>query len=70
MGSTHAHGCAKLKIDPGVCFLMQKAGLEWSVEQEITTQGIAPTQEQQKIIKEGHESTAEIHFYSDWLVTT
>ena len=69
-GSTHAHGCAKLKNDPGICSLMQKAGLGWSVQQDITTKGLEPTQEQQKIIQEGQESTAEILLYSDWLVTT
>ena len=69
-GSTHAHGCAKLKNDPGICSLMQKAALAWLVEQDINTQGIEPTEQQQKIIQEGNESKAEVILYADWLVTT
>ena len=28
-GSTHAHGCAKLKNDPGLCTLVEKAAVGW-----------------------------------------
>lgn len=43
--------------------LMQKAALPWSVQQEINAQGTQPTQEQQKILQEGLESTAKV---LDW----
>ena len=33
-GSTHAHGCAKLKNDPGICHLAEKAATGWLAEQE------------------------------------
>ena len=32
-GSIHAHGCAKLKNDPGLCKLISAAALGWSEEQ-------------------------------------
>ena len=31
-GSTHAHGCAKLKNDPGLCELVKIAALGWMEE--------------------------------------
>ena len=34
-GSTHAHGCAKLKNDPGICTLVQKAALAWDITQNL-----------------------------------
>ena len=47
-GSTHAHGCAKLKNDPGICLLMQKGALAWMVKAQLTND-ISPTEEQQQI---------------------
>lgn len=34
-GSTHAHGCAKLKNDPGICSLVQKAATAWLIQQDL-----------------------------------
>lgn len=33
-GSTHAHGCAKLKNDPGLCSLVKTAAAGWVAEQK------------------------------------
>ena len=42
-GSTHAHGCAKLKTDPGLCNLIKKAAIAWSMQnsQESETNDIS-----------------------------
>ena len=34
-GSTHAHGCARLKNDPGICSLVRLAAEGWLAEQEL-----------------------------------
>lgn len=44
-GSTHAHGCAKLKNDPGICNFMQKAAQAWVVKAELSDDD-TPTEEQ------------------------
>ena len=46
-GSTHAHGCAKLRNDPGICNLMHMAAQAWEVKTELSD-GVTPTEEQQK----------------------
>ena len=69
-GSTHAHGCAKLKNDPGIYSLVQKAALAWSIEEELITRDEQPTDVQQEIIQKGQESKATVLLYCDWLVTT
>ena len=51
-GNTHAHGCAKLKNDPGICNLMQKAAWAWEVKTELSD-CVTPTEEQQKILYDG-----------------
>ena len=33
-GSTHAHGCAKLHNDPGICQLVEKAAAAWAISEE------------------------------------
>ena len=45
-GSTHAHGCAKLKNDP------------WLLEQELKQIGSAPSPEQAQALQCGEEATA------------
>jgi len=63
-GNGHAHGCAKLKNDPGICALVQKAATAWLVTQEednVTDCDV------QRIIDEGEQAALE---YIDWLVTT
>lgn len=33
-GSTHAHGCVKLKNDPGICKLIENAATAWALTEE------------------------------------
>ena len=35
-GSIHAHGCAKLKNDPGLCNLITKAAKGWEAQQKLS----------------------------------
>lgn len=67
-GSTHAHGCAKLRNDPGICNLMHMAAQAWEVKTELSD-GVTPTEEQ-KILCDGAEAEHAVLQYSDWLVTT
>ena len=66
-GSTHAHGCAKLKNDPGICALVQKAAVAWlaAQDEENTTDCDA-----QRLFEEGEQAKATALQYIDWLVTT
>ena len=66
-GSTHAHGCAKLKNDPGICTLVQKAATTWLVlqqEENMTDCNV------QRILDKGEQAKATTLQYIDWLVTT
>ena len=36
-GSTHAHGCVKLKNDPGLCNLVNAAAIGWMEEEKCKT---------------------------------
>ena len=69
-GSTHAHGCDKLKNDSCICSLMQKAAFAWSIKQKLNSRGEEQTEHQEQVIQEGEESKAAVCLYSDWLVTT
>ena len=69
-GSTHAHGCAKLKNDPGICSLVQKAALGWLVEQELEQTDTAPSPEQVQALQCGEDASTLVLQYADWLVTT
>ena len=68
--STHAHGCAKLKNDPDICSLVQKAALGWLVEQELEQTDTAPSPEQVQALQCGEDATTLVLQYADWLVTT
>ena len=68
-GSIHAHGCAKLKNDPGLCDLVTKAGEGWLAEQKVEKKPEL-TEELQPIISAGLEAKAKAIQYCDWLVTT
>ena len=37
-GSIHAHGCAKLSNDPGLCNLVKTAAQGWTLEQILHLQ--------------------------------
>ena len=70
-GSTHAHGCAKLKNDPGICNLVKKAALGWlAAEQHQTNAEVPDYTVLHKIIHEGETAKATALEYCDWLVTT
>ena len=77
-GSTHAHGCAKLHNDPGLCTLIEKAAAAWAIteEQQGNSSGncsASPqhaSDERDRIIREGMEAKALVLQYADWLVTT
>lgn len=45
-GSTHAHGCAKLKNDKGICTLVEKAATGWLAEQQVQNCGTAAASEE------------------------
>lgn len=69
-GSTHAHGCAKLKNDPGICSLVQKAATAWLLKQNLQQTGATATPEQEKMLLCGEDATKLVLQYADWLVTT
>ena len=72
-GSTHAHGCAKLSNDPGLCKLVEKVAAAWAILEEPGNGDIdvASLDENDKlIVQEGQEAKAEVLQYADWLVTT
>ena len=68
-GSTHAHGCAKLSNDPGICGLIQKVALAWNILDDANSTIIQPD-ERVHILQEGEKVKAEVLSYCDWLVTT
>ena len=69
-GSTHAHGCAKLKNDPGICSLVQKAAAAWSVKLQLQEGNASPNSEEEAILECGKEATKLVTDYADWLITT
>ena len=69
-GSTHAHGCAKLKNDPGISQLVTKAAAGWLLSNEPSTGEAYSTSTRDAIIREADEAKAAVLQYADWLVTT
>lgn len=77
-GSTHAHGCAKLTNDPGICQLVEKAATAWAISEEDSndsdngTSQFPPIDEMERaqILLEGDEAKAAVLQYANWLVTT
>ena len=69
-GSTHAHGCAKLKNDQGICTLVEEAATGWLAEQEMQTcKNVAAHEELLHAIEEGARAKAQALQYARWLVT-
>ena len=68
-GSTHAHGCAKLKNDPGLCELVKIAALGWMEEKANESNKSEPCHNQHVILYGQHAKKKAIT-YVDWLVTT
>ena len=74
-GSIHAHGCAKLSNDPGLCNLVKTAAQGWKLEQILRLQEQQPTYHQmandfRPQIEAGHEAKVTVIAYADWLVST
>ena len=67
-GSTHAHGCAKLKNDPGLCELVKIAAIGW-MEEKANTNNANPYHNQH-IILYGQQAKEKAIAYADWFVTT
>ena len=68
-GSTHAHGCAKLKNDPGLCELVKIAALGW-MEEKSNESNKTEANHNQHIILYGQHAKQRAIAYADWLVTT
>ena len=74
-GSIHAHGCAKLSNDPGLCNLVKTAVQGWKLEQILRLHKQHPSYHQmandsQLQIQASHQAQATVIAYADWLVTT
>jgi hypothetical protein len=65
-GSTHAHGCVKLKNDPGICTLVTKAATAWMLVQQDNSEDASNSD----LIREGELAKTTVLQYADWLVTT
>ena len=69
-GSTHAHGCAKLKTDPGLCNLIKKAALAWEIQNSEVRASTMSSTLQQEAITEGNIAKQTVVNYCDWLTST
>ena len=74
-GSIHAHGCAKLKNDPGLCELVKKAAQGWKLKQILDRQHEESNYQDMvneftPAIEAGIEAKARVIQYADWLLTT
>ena len=68
-GSTHAHGCAKPKNDPGVCSLVEKEAVGWlATNRHQDDTNVDDDVEQ--LIQEGEVAKTAALEYADWLGTT
>ena len=64
-GSTHAHGCAKLKNDPGIFSLVQKAASAWLIKQELQQNETTSTPKQVQVLQCGEEATTLVLEYAE-----
>ena len=72
-GSPHAHGCAKLKNDEGICSLVQQAACGWLAEMKLkNSENLDHTMQEQLLIaiENGAKAKNNAIRYADWLVTT
>ena len=70
-GSTHAHGCAKVKNDPGLCELVKIAALGWMEEKaKIMTLTTINTLLYMHSRQKKKKKKRAIAYYADWLMTT
>lgn len=73
-GSIHAHGCAKLSINPAFSSLAETAAQGWKLELILRLHEHPSyhqmANEVQPQILVGHQALAIVIAYADWLVTT
>ena len=74
-GSIHAHGCAKLNNDPGLCNLVKVVAFGWKLQQILRLHEEQPSHQEladdyRIHIDEGNQAQAKVIEYVDWLVTT
>ena len=72
-GSTHAHGCAKLSNDPGLCQLVKLAATGWIASQQQANLTDPTSDEYQSLqlqIDRGKKAKDTAIQYADWIVTT
>ena len=71
-GSTHAHGCAKLKNDSGLCHLVETAARGWLEERALNdaVKNHANLPNNNHIILFGQHAKSQAIAYANWLVTT
>ena len=74
-GSIHAHGCAKVSNDPGLCSLVKTAAQGWKLEQILRCREQHPSYHQMSNdfipqIEAGHQAQETVKVYVNWLVTT
>ena len=72
-GSTHAHGCAKLLNELGICKLVQKAAIGWAISNNFRIKNIPEFQsegDKAQFLLEAKQAKSTVLKYADWLVTT
>ena len=70
-GSTHAHGCAKLANDPGICELVTKGSIAWHAKKRLQAgEQLEHNVDYEQLIQDGEDAKTEALQYADWLVTT
>ena len=69
-GSIHCHGVAKLKNDPGLCTLSEKALKGYLAEISVSNADTADLSELNQQICDGKKASEIICQYVDWLVST
>ena len=69
-GSIHCHGVAKLKNDPGLCELSEKALKGYLAEMSLHNSEPADTAELNQKILDGKKASQLVCQYVDWLLST
>ena len=69
-GSIHCHGVAKLKNDPGLCKLSEKALKGYLAEKSLGSAQPADLPKLNEEIQEGKKASEVICQYVDWLLST
>ena len=68
-GSIHCHGTAKLKNDPGLCDLTEKALKGFLAQKEVDKEEPL-TPQHEELIQEGLEASRTVCQYADWLFSS